>query len=380
MAKREVIMFAVILASLAFVNVGCASAATYYVNPGDSIQSAITAASSGDTIIVRDGTYTEGIEVVDKSLTIQSENGFDSTTIHIPGFFLVTTDYVKVSGFTVKGRSGYLGVLKLKSADYCNISNNNVRIILEASNNNTVTNNICTNNSGNGIYLSSSSNNTVTNNICTNDSVGIYLASSHKNIITNNICTNNSGNGIFSSRSDKNIITNNICANNSENGISLAASLDKNIISRNKCYSNNKFGIRVYNNECNVTNNVCYSNNGGGIQLNGQNNIISSNKCYSNRGHGIDTYGACNHIKNNSCTNNSEDGIYLKDSRSNHIYYNNCSNNNHGIYLNWKGSHHRIPFHFKYGWFTASYTTNAIERFTPSYTTNAIKLWKASQR
>lgn len=33
--------------------------------------------------------------------------------------------------------------------------------------------------------------------------------------------------------------------------------------------------------------------------------------------------------------------------------------------VNWKGSHHRIPFHFKYGWFTPSYTTNAIERFTP---------------
>ena len=50
------------------------------------------------------------------------------------------------------------------------------------------------------------------------------------------------------------------------------------------------------------------------------------------------------------------------------------------ITVMWKGSHHRIPFHFKYGWFTPSYTTNAIERFTPSYTTNDTKLWKASQR
>ena len=38
------------------------------------------------------------------------------------------------------------------------------------------------------------------------------------------------------------------------------------------------------------------------------------------------------------------------------------------LLANWKGSHHRIPFHFKYGW------------FTPSYTTNDTKLWKASQR
>ncbi len=48
--------------------------------------------------------------------------------------------------------------------------------------------------------------------------------------------------------------------------------------------------------------------------------------------------------------------------------------------ISWKGSHHRIPFHFKYGWFTPSYTTNAIERFRSSYTLKDTKLWEASQR
>ena len=57
------------------------SSATIYV-PDDypTIQDAVNATSPGDTIIVRDGTYIENIKV-DKSLTIRSENGYDSTIV-----------------------------------------------------------------------------------------------------------------------------------------------------------------------------------------------------------------------------------------------------------------------------------------------------------
>ena len=49
------------------------AATTWYVGPGESIQSiqtAVDAASPGDTIIVRDGTYIENV-LVDKGLTIR---------------------------------------------------------------------------------------------------------------------------------------------------------------------------------------------------------------------------------------------------------------------------------------------------------------------
>ena len=94
----------------------CKSKACTYIRlviyvPDDyaTIQAAVNAASPGDTIVVRDGTYIENIEV-DKSLTIQSENGSDSTIVQAKDpdddVFEITADYVNISGFTVEGGEG----------------------------------------------------------------------------------------------------------------------------------------------------------------------------------------------------------------------------------------------------------------------------------
>ena len=86
------------------------SSATIYVPDGYStIQEAVDAASAGDTIVVRDGTYNENIKV-NKHLTIRSENGSDSTVVQAAtsnsDVFTVSTDYVNINGFTVKGANG----------------------------------------------------------------------------------------------------------------------------------------------------------------------------------------------------------------------------------------------------------------------------------
>ena len=103
--KRKALAFAVLFATLAFVSVGCASAATHYVDPGESIQAAVDAADPGDTIIVRDGIYTENINVY-KRLIIFSENGSASTIVQaaIPDdhVFEITANHVNLSGFAVE--------------------------------------------------------------------------------------------------------------------------------------------------------------------------------------------------------------------------------------------------------------------------------------
>jgi len=60
-----------------------ANAATYYV-PDDfgAIQSAIDAATSGDTVLVRPGTYVENINFMGKAITLQSTSGRETTTIN----------------------------------------------------------------------------------------------------------------------------------------------------------------------------------------------------------------------------------------------------------------------------------------------------------
>jgi len=141
----KVLIFVVFFAMLAFVSVECASVTTIYVGPGESIQDAVDGANPDDMIIVRDGTYTENVDVY-KRLTIQSENGSENCIVQAANsndhVFDVTADSVNISGFTVTGASeGWKAGIYLNGVDHCNISDNN------ASNNEV------------GIYLGSSNNN-----------------------------------------------------------------------------------------------------------------------------------------------------------------------------------------------------------------------------
>ena len=64
-----VMVLLIAMVSMAFV--GSAAAATYYVNPGDSIQATINGAADGDTIVLTGGEYTENV-VVNKSVAMIS--------------------------------------------------------------------------------------------------------------------------------------------------------------------------------------------------------------------------------------------------------------------------------------------------------------------
>ena len=200
------------------------SSATIYV-PDDylTIQEAVNAASPGNTIIVKDGTYTENVEV-DKRLTIRSENGSDSTIVQARNWknpaFRVTADNTEITGFTVKGAFSYAligppsaiftrGGIQLESCEYCNISNNicynnSIGIHLVESGNNIILKNNCSSNIGSGaIYLDSSNNNLITNNNCSNNN----FTTSCFDVTTGRMEVVHWGNGISVRDSNNNIIS-----------------------------------------------------------------------------------------------------------------------------------------------------------------------------
>jgi len=140
------------LPGIANVQPVSASPGIIYV-PDDytKIQWAVDNATSGDTIVVRDGTYTENIDVNKEHLTIKSENGAGSTIVQAANpndhVLHVTADWVNITGFTVENATGDGKVgIYLDNVQHCNISTNNATnncygICLDDSSNNTIYNN-----------------------------------------------------------------------------------------------------------------------------------------------------------------------------------------------------------------------------------------------
>lgn len=240
---------------------------TWYV-PDDytTIQAAVDAARPGDTIIVRDGTYTENVDVNKDHLTIQSENGAEVTIVQAANLyhvFHVTADYVKINGFNVTETTNACGIY-LDNVQFCNISENiassNIHGIMlyDSSYINVIKNDLYSNARGIGLRYSSY-NNITNNNISDNYNEGIWMNySSNNNIMSNNINWN-SLHGIFLGvSSNNNINGNNISYNMFGIGLQLS---NGNVIMNNNINSNLAIvhdGIVFYHSS---SNNKIYLNN-----------------------------------------------------------------------------------------------------------------------
>ena len=229
-----------------------AAATTWYVDDSGgadfmSVQDAVNATSEGDTIIVKDGTYVENVKADKNHLTIKSENGADSTIVQTvdpyENVFVITADYVNVSGFTATGatatgRTGFY----LHYGNYCNISyntasNNFYSIALLYSDSNTIFGNTANENNYYGIQLGYSNDNTVfDNNITSNNYCGIRLYDSDSNIVLGNTANENYF-GIIIYHSNDNTLSSNT-VNHNDYGIHLHISSDNNIIYLNNFISN----------------------------------------------------------------------------------------------------------------------------------------------
>ena len=137
-----------------------------------TIQEAINAAVSGETITVSSGVYHDHIGI-DKALTLAGE---DCNTTIIDGdgqrkvIVMIKASEARFSGFTIRNGSG--GVL------------------LEYSNNSVITGNIIVN-TMDGLSLLFSHNNTIISNTIKDNEMGLFLGYSNSNIVYYNNFINN---------------------------------------------------------------------------------------------------------------------------------------------------------------------------------------------
>ncbi|MEA3325445.1 MAG: NosD domain-containing protein [Euryarchaeota archaeon] len=269
--KRQAIRTRVLLATaMSILIISIASADTIYV-PDDRarIQWAVDNATGGDTIIVRDGTYTENVDV-SKQLTIRSENGAASTTVQAANssdhVFNVNEDYTNISGFHVTGATSKTGIF-LDWANYCNItdncaSDNAYGIRLCFSDYNTFVNNSVNSNTGRGFELLGSNHNTLQNNtaklnagnnwscgICAHRNLGL---ADYNTIVDNTVNLNGGYGGILLYNANNSYIAGNTINSNTY-GIYVRSwsgwtqtspgSSDHNTITDNKILDNSIAGV-----------------------------------------------------------------------------------------------------------------------------------------
>jgi len=183
-----------------------ATAATLEVGQGKTyttIQSAIDAAKTGDTILVNEGTYNENPVINTNGISIIGKNR-EKTIIEgkktSSGIRIDEKNNVVITGFTIKNSGGGAqedaGVVIYKgngnTVSNLIITGNSVGIsIYQGSNNNTISGNIIESNSGYGINIYASNDNKIFDNNIKNNKIGIYAYSSRTNsIYQNNLIDN----------------------------------------------------------------------------------------------------------------------------------------------------------------------------------------------
>ena len=261
-----VFLLAVLLAgtfTLTFKPVFASSEPNTITVPDDyqRIQDAVAAANSGDTIIVKAGTYNEEWVSVDKQVSLVGDN--QKSLVYYSGAvgFIVTADNAHISGFTIVSSEALQGyAISMSGVTGCvvegnllednlvgvsvtgsssgntisgNILNHNERSIeLFNSPSNTISDNNITSALVSAISLDESSGNTVSGNSISDlaDGMGaLMLWASSNNVISRNVLYG--GNPMFLLGSSDNVISNNFVVD-SEYGIVVGLS------SNNEIYSN----------------------------------------------------------------------------------------------------------------------------------------------
>lgn len=290
-----------------------ADAEKVVVTPGSSIQAAIDSASSGDTIEIQGGIYSERI-VVDKSLIIRGNTtsgypevnaGGSGTAVKISGNNVVITGIRATNSGMASMDAGILVKGTNNRVIDCQVSGNRYGIALFFAEGCRLDNILAEASSEAGILLDNSTNNNIIGSRLENNIRGIRLVSSESNTIRGNSISNTALEAISVERSsNRNLIEDNIIRFN-KIGISLEASRGNNI-TRNLA-SNNSIGVKIANrNDTESIRPIENPGKYGGVSIKYKPNIDIES--YDVRDKDLSSY-TTNTIYNNTLINNEVNAI-----------------------------------------------------------------------
>jgi nitrous oxidase accessory protein len=214
-----------------------------------TIQGAVNAANGGDTIFVRNGTYSEAV-IVDKTVSIVGENKEATVVDGLQASMVinVVADYVNITGFKIiNGGENGINLANSRGATITgnNIVNSNFGINLEHSNQNTISNNILSDNFE-GIMLKYSSGNVFINNVLEDGVEGFWMLECNNNYFDNNKVRGTTGfSALHIDNCSNNVFRRNEVSFSQVWGMYLSFYSMENIFSENT-FSNNQRDIAIH--------------------------------------------------------------------------------------------------------------------------------------
>ncbi|WP_460008193.1 right-handed parallel beta-helix repeat-containing protein, partial [Methanogenium cariaci] len=289
------------------------------------IQEAIIAANPGDTVMVREGTYTENVRV-DKRLSLLSEKGAtvaaaDSGRSAIE----VTVGNVTIDGFTVTGATstGSAGLL-VNSVQHCIVSNitstrNYNGLVLEAAGDSVLRDCAADTNSLNGILVNNTRDSLVDGCLASGNSLnGIKLYGAEDTTLEHCILSENPHYGILVEESSGSEIRASEMTANSKHGIYILSSCGTWLL-KNDISGNVDGGIRTQESSDLVIEENTITNNSGAFKaiymVGGVNSTISNNTVTGD----CQFYTLRNSVISGNCMSGGYRGIFLYDSSNGNL-------------------------------------------------------------
>ena len=313
--------------------------------PYGSIQEAVDAASSGDTIVVCSGAgYYENV-LINKRIALLG-NGSSGKAVIMAAMaskpvLISAADGVVISDFLLSGSSGSCGLQSISSrGKFSNLESygNDIGFCLQSSTNNQLLDNIAHDNFDEGFRLTSGSDgNDLTGNVAYNQFYyGFYVQDSSNNYFGSNTAYNSTGwYGFFLySGARHNTLEGNEAYMNGHSGFSVYMGTDNEIIG-NSAFGNSAEGFRLSSASGNLLERNNASNNlAEGFRLSSSNrNTLKDNTAENNRDGILVFSGSDNTLEGNLAQNNSRFGFYIHSSSGNRITENEAKGQNNGFYL-----------------------------------------------